>query len=228
MTGSSEPPPTLMGPRPSRPDVPALGPRQNGPRPPALPVSNHALMELPIRSYQGRIALVPKQISAKEAVDSLLREEVVGFDTESRPSFQKGENYPVSLVQFGGSDTVFLFQLELLGEDSKELVRLLSSQQVRKVGIAIRDDVRKLQNLMKFAPAGFVEVSEHTRRAGILNCGLRALVGHYLGFRVSKSAQTSNWARKDLDQKQVTYAATDAWSCRELYLHLQRQGLISH
>lgn len=220
MTGSSEPPPSA-----NRAEVEQRRPKA---QPAAvLPVSKNALMELPMRSYQGRVVLVPKQASAKEAVDSLLHEDVVGFDTESRPSFQKGENYPVSLVQIAGSDTVFLFQLGLLNEeDAKEMIRLLSSAKVRKVGIAIRDDVRKLQELIRFAPAGFVEVSEHTRRAGILNAGLRALVGHYLGFRVSKSAQTSNWARKDLDPKQINYAATDAWSSRELYLHLQRQGLV--
>lgn len=156
----------------------------------------------------------------KLAVAELKHEAVLGFDTESRPSFKKGESYPPSLVQLASSNAVYLFQLNRT-QSIDQLIPLFSNPAIRKVGIALHDDIKKLCEFADFKPAGFEDVSVVTKKLGITNTGLRSLAGIFLQIRISKGAQVSNWARKMLNQNQLIYAATDAWISRALYLHLQ-------
>jgi ribonuclease D len=157
-------------------------------------------------------------------VDYLRDETLLGFDTESRPSFRRGDNHPVALLQLAGVERVFLFQLQLL-DNLDPLFSLLADPAIRKAGVAIRDDIRKLRDLAEFSQANFVEISDLSRRLEVNNTGLRSLCAMFLGFRVSKGAQVTNWARRDLAENQIAYAATDAWVSRLLYLKLAAFGL---
>jgi ribonuclease D len=184
-------------------------------------ITKDEINHLQILRYTGPIEVVRTDEALARAVKELRRETVLGFDTETRPSFKKGESYLPSLVQLGGASTVYIFQLVSLTKKRK-LFNLLSDAEILKVGVALDFDVRQLQEVFPFAPGGFTNLESITDEMGILNNGLRSLAALILGFRVSKSEQRSNWSRETLTQQQLTYAATDAWVSREIYLALRK------
>lgn len=183
-------------------------------------IEKDAIMELPLIRYTGPVSLVTTQEELLVSVEHLSAEEVLGFDTETKPSFRRGQTNPVSLLQFATKDHVYLYQLQKL-KDLSPLAGLLSNASIAKAGVALHDDVRLLNELHSFEPLGFVEISRITREWGIENTGLRSLVALFLGHRISKSMQVSNWAKPTLTQSQIIYAATDAWVARCLYERIQ-------
>ena len=184
---------------------------------PTIRICKETINKLPMGGYEGEICLIDDDSKIEAAVAELSNEPILGFDTETRPSFRKGENHPVALLQLATAERVFLFQLLKLRQVDP-IWRILASPKHKKVGIAIQDDIKKLQDLSDFPANGFVEIADITQKAGILNTGLRTLVAHFLGFRISKKAQVSNWAKAELSESQLKYAATDAWVSRELFL----------
>jgi len=189
-------------------------------------ITKEEINALALHRYRGEYVLVSDDVALERAVSALEQERLLGFDTESRPAFHKGESYPISLVQLAGQERVYLFQLASLN-DVSPLRRILSAPNILKAGVAIHDDIRKLRDLWHFEQGGFVEIADITRPLNINNTGLRSLTAIFLGFRISKNAQVSNWSRKDLSRAQLIYAATDAWVSRELYLRLEALGLCS-
>ncbi len=186
---------------------------------PSIKITKEEVNALPLEAYEGPVCLVSNSQQLKEVLPKLRKERVLGFDTESRPSFRKGQNFPVSLVQLGGAEMVWLFQVAKL-DDIRPLWKILANPRILKCGVAIQDDIKKLRELQEFQPAGFVEIADLTQQAGILNTGLRSLAGLLLNIRISKRAQVSNWARSKLTEAQIQYACTDAWVSRRLYLHM--------
>jgi ribonuclease D len=174
----------------------------------------------PIRKYPGRIHLIRRSEQIEPAVRQLEKEKVLGFDTETRPTFRAGQNHLPAVLQLVGEQAAYIFQLRQC-RLSKALRRLLANPQIIKAGVAWDRDVQELNKLASFQPAGFVDVGELAKQAGCTNHGLRALATLLLGFRVSKKPQTSNWAQRTLTRAQIEYAATDAWVGRELYQKLQ-------
>jgi ribonuclease D len=191
---------------------------------PTLHISKDEINRLPIRQYEGPIRLLRTPADAVQAAAALRGDSFLGFDTETRPAFRPGESYPPALLQLAASNEVFVFQLRFTGLPP-ELCELLAASSVSKTGVAIRSDLGELRKLAPFEPAGFVDLADCARRARIQNLGLRGLAALLLGFRVSKREQTSNWARTDLTESQLRYAATDAGLGREIGLHLQARGL---
>ncbi len=175
----------------------------------------------PIRKYSGRIHLIRRSEQVEPAVRQLEKEKVLGFDTETRPTFRVGQSYPPAVLQLVGAQAAYIFQLRYC-HLSEALRRLLANPKIVKAGVAWDRDVQELKKLASFQPAGFVDVGELARQAGCTNHGLRGLATLLLGFRVSKRSQTSNWANETLTRAQIEYAATDAWVGRELYQKLQR------
>ena len=155
-------------------------------------------------------------------VSEIEKHDVVGFDTETRPSFKKGQSYKVALIQLAIPDKVFLIRLHDTGL-ADELVSLFQNSNIMKAGVAIRDDIKFLQKLKAFEPAGFVELATLSKASGLQVESVKKLAGLLLGFRISKSAQTSNWEAATLTEKQLEYAATDAWVCLEIYRKLSLQ-----
>ena len=188
---------------------------------PSIKITKEEINQLPLKAYEGPVTIVDTDTKLNKALAALRKENVLGFDTESRPSFKKGQNYPASLIQLGGQKEVWLFQIHKFKE-MESLWKILANRRIIKAGVAIQDDIKKLQDLLDFKPGGFVEIADLTQQAGILNTGLRSLAGLLLNFRISKRAQVSNWARSQLTEAQVQYAATDAWVSRELYCHMQK------
>ena len=189
-------------------------------------ISKTEINELPMRQYEGPIVLcrTPEE-AAREAARLLKEETLLGFDTETRPAFRRGESYDPSLVQLAGANDVVLFQISRCGP-VPELLAILSAPNVVKAGVAIGRDVEELRELAPFRPAGFVELADVARRAGVENLGLRGMAALLFGFRISKKEQVSNWARKELTPSQQRYAATDAWLGRKIYLRFREEGRI--
>jgi ribonuclease D len=183
-------------------------------------ISKEELRELPLFSFPGRIHLPQSLQEIKKAAAELKKHKVIGFDTETRPSFKKGQSYPPSLVQLGTEEDAYLFQLKKL-ESISPLLEVLESPTTIKTGVALDRDVKELQDHVPFTPEGFFELGTVAREAGMEKTGLRNLCGILLGHRISKKAQTSNWARVELTPEQIAYAATDAWVSLKLYQRLR-------
>ena len=190
-----------------------------------LHITKAEINQLPMRHYDGPIHLLRTPEEADRAVDALNADTVLGFDTETRPAFRVGESYLPSLLQLATQDDVFLFQLKTTGL-TQGLRDILSNPTLIKTGVSIRDDISELRKIYDFKPAGFVELATCAKKAQIKNLGLRGMAALLFEFRISKREQVSNWARRDLSPSQITYAATDAWLGRKIYLHMDHLGLL--
>jgi ribonuclease D len=182
----------------------------------ATDITNEALEALPLRSFEGKIHVITEPQQLQRALTYLKDQPVVGFDTETRPTFKKGQYYPVSLIQLATRERAFLIRLRNLGL-AEELVGLLEDARLAKAGVALHDDIKALAKLKPFAPRGFVDLAATARQHGLQVESVKKLTALLLGFRISKSAQTSNWDEPVLNEKQIAYAATDAWVCWEIF-----------
>ena len=182
-------------------------------------ISKDEINALPRKTYTGAIHLVDSDAKMHAAVHALAIEKVLGFDTETRPSFKVGESYPPSIVQLAASDGVYIFQLRHI-DSYKPLAHILADKNVLKAGVAVSDDIIKLNTLFPFEAKAFVELSELRARLGIKNAGVRGLAALLFGFKISKHAKISRWDSPRLAHEQIVYAATDAWICREIYFAL--------
>jgi len=200
--------------------------------PPATPpiepvkgISREELIELPIRRYEGSVHVVAGHADLQRAMQDILRESVVGFDTETRPAFRTGESYLPSLVQFATASAVYLLQVQQ--QDLSGPVReVLSSEKIIKVGVSVTDDMRNLKKLFQFDERSVVDLGKVAERNGLKQTGIRNLAGIFLGTRIPKGTKTTNWAARRLTPQQIAYAATDAWACRELYLRFKELKMV--
>ena len=187
-------------------------------------ISKEALAELPIQRYEGRIVLLENISEAEKVLKNLLQDEVLGFDTETRPAFKPGESYLPSLVQLAAADAVYLFQVQR--HDFSAVLREVFSNANAKAGVSVADDLKNLRKLFEFHDANVVDLGKVAKSHGMKQTGIRNLTGILLGTRIPKGAKTTNWAAPRLTPQQVTYAATDAWACRVLYLRLKELALL--
>jgi|SRR4051812_39864940 ribonuclease D len=188
-----------------------------------------AVNDLPIRRYEGEVRLVQTQEEAERAMADFAAERVVGFDTETRPTFRAGESHPPALAQAATARAVYLFPLLRMTASATliaTLAALIASPTTAKAGIGLADDLRQLRKVFTVEPSAIVDVGAVARRHGLEKSGVRTLAALFLGFRVPKAAKTSNWAARQLSPQQIAYAATDAWVCRELYLKFEALGLL--
>jgi ribonuclease D len=204
----------------------------DAPRPGALPeeirraISREDVSALPIRRWEGETQVVATPEALEAALADIRAERVVGFDTETRPAFRKGEHHLPSLVQVATARAVHLFQLRRT-DCSAALAELLAAPGTVKAGVALAHDLRELKLLFPFEATAVLDAGAVARRHGLKQSGVRNLAAIFLGFRVPKGAKTSNWAAARLSPAQIVYAATDAWVCRELYLCFERLGLLA-
>jgi len=154
-----------------------------------------------------------------EVFPRLIGSDLLGFDTETKPTFKKGRKHQVSLIQLSTGDLACLFRINKIGIPN-ELISLLSDPDVIKAGVAVHDDIRFLSGVKKFHPRGFVDLQTFVKDFGIQSSGLKKLTAIVLGFRISKRQQVTDWEAEKLTEAQQIYAATDAWVCYEIYRKL--------
>ncbi len=191
----------------------------------ARSISREDMAKLPIRRYAGRVCVVATPQDLGEALEDFRQESVVGLDTETRPAFRKGESHLPCLVQAATARAVYLFQLRR-PEVFPVLAELLAEARIVKAGVSLADDLRALKRVFAFAEKNMLDLGDLARASGLGQSGVRNLAGILLRFRIPKGTKTSNWAAPQLSAAQITYAATDAWACRELYLRFQSLGLL--
>lgn len=182
-------------------------------------ISHEEINDLPLGAFDGKVVVITQAQKLEKVFEEVSRHSVVGFDTETRPAFVRGQVYKVALMQIALPEKVFLIRLQQTGL-TPEIISFLEDESILKAGVALRDDIKALQKLKKFKPGGVVELAEMSKKAGLEVESVKKLCGLLLGFRISKSAQTSNWEVETLNEKQISYAATDAWVCLKIYERL--------
>ncbi len=176
---------------------------------------------LPRAEFDGRIHVIISKEQAEKAVNFLLKQPVLGFDTETRPSFSKGTVYRVALLQVATYDICFLFRLNIIGL-MPAIVKLLEDTTVTKIGLSWHDDLNGLHKMGRFETGTFIDIQDHVREIGVEDLSLQKLYANLFGQQISKAQRLTNWERDVLTDKQKTYAATDAWACIQLYEELER------
>lgn len=189
-------------------------------------ITKEQVNELPLGQFEGEIILINSIDQVQEAVDELSSHSLIGFDTETKPAFKKGVYNYVSLLQLSTPDVAFLIRLNELGLPAG-IREIMEDRSILKIGAAVLDDLRGLRKYAQdFVPASFFDLNEELKKAGFLNIGVRNLAAMVMEIRISKSEQVSNWEAATLTEKQMLYAATDAWVCLEIYKKLQAQGYL--
>ena len=186
-----------------------------------ISVSPEEIGVLELASFPGEIVVVDSEGDAYyRALRYLKRQKVLGFDTETRPTFSPDQHSSgTALLQLSGNGKAFLFRLKTLGLP-RQLASILANPSIIKVGAATLDDVRGLQKLCQFVPKGFVDLQNMVWEYGIRDKSVKKMTAIILGVKISKAQQLSNWEAEHLSESQQRYAATDAWVCREMYLKL--------
>ena len=179
-------------------------------------ISNEELHSLRLTRFEGKIHLIEHPAVAGMVVSRLRSYPVLGFDTETRPSFTKGRINQVALLQLSTATDAFLFRLCKMSIP-KCLLSLLADPNILKVGAAIKNDMDVLKRSARIKPGGFIDLQDVVQEYQIKNLGLCKMAGIVLGVRISKSQQLSNWENDVLTEAQQRYAATDAWMCYMIY-----------
>jgi len=182
-------------------------------------ITDEALNQLPLKQFEGKITVVDSISQVIEAVEELSRHAVIGFDTETKPAFKKGEFNHVALLQLSTLDNAYLFRINKIGLHPA-LVNLLGNPNIYKVGVAVRDDVKALRKVVNFEPAGFAEIQNIAKEKGYQDGSLKKLAAILCEFRISKRQRLSNWESDILSEGQIVYAATDAWAALLIYKQL--------
>lgn len=179
-------------------------------------IENEYIQSLPRLKFEGEIVVIDTY-EKQEIVWEALREcKVVGFDTESRASFKKGEHNSISLLQLSGAGKVFLIRINR-SPLSKSVIKVLQSNKILKIGVAIKDDIKQLKTKGTFIPNGFVDLQQIVGDYGIAELSLKKIAAIVMQGSLSKAQRLSNWSAVKLTEAQISYAATDAWVCEEIY-----------
>jgi len=179
-------------------------------------ITKEEVNALPLIKYEGKCKVINNHEEVPAAIENLRKYTLIGFDTETKPAFKKGQVYPVALLQLASPDMVYLFRLLETGF-TQEMVDLFEDPHVTIAGVGIRDDIKDLQKLKDFEPVNFRDLNTKAQELAFESIGARNFAGMFLNGRISKSQQVSNWENEELTEAQVSYAATDAWICIRIY-----------
>ena len=188
-------------------------------------LSKNEINSLPQTQFNGDVEVLSSNDNVQAAVNHLMNYDLIGFDTETKPTFVKGPLNPPSILQLACIDKVYIFQLD---NESlyKKLFPILSNENITKCGVSVDRDLIELMYLSPFDPLSFVDLGNIARDNDVPHHGLRGLVAMFLKHRISKGAQISDWSKTVLSQSQITYAATDAWISLKLFEAFEQNDLL--
>jgi ribonuclease D len=184
-------------------------------------LTNEEVNDLPLYQFNGGIFVIDTFDKYDDYVPLLKGKKILGFDTETRPSFKKGKINSVSLLQITSSNQAFLLRINKIGLPD-EIKEILSNPDIIKIGLAIKDDIKILREIGEFEPAGFIDLQDYVEEFAIEAKSLKKITGIVLEKRISKSQQVTNWEKEELSEAQQVYAATDAWVCLQIYRKLNK------
>jgi ribonuclease D len=176
---------------------------------------------LPKAEFKGKIFIIISEKESDKAVQFLLKQKILGIDTETRPSFRRGQHYKVALLQVSTHDTCFLFRLNRIGI-TDSIKKLLEDCNTIKVGLSLKDDLRSLSEREDFVPGMFIDIQNEVKEIGIQDLSLQKIYANLFGMKITKNQQLTNWEADALTEAQKTYAATDAWACIQIYEEIKR------
>jgi ribonuclease D len=188
-------------------------------------ITKEEINQLPLFTYEQQIVITRDEKAIDKVMKDISKSTIVGFDTESKPVYKRGQFNRVSLMQLALPDVVYLLRLQKTGL-TDSLIQLMENDRIIKVGIAIDDDLMALKKRRSFNPAGFKDLNKIASDAGFLSIGAKKLTAMILGKRISKRQQRSNWENPKLSEQQIAYAATDAWICQAIYLRFMEDGIV--
>ena len=190
-------------------------------------ITSEELHEYPTIAFEGEIILVQTVADADEACDYLHNYSHIGFDTETKPNFKKGRKNRVALLQLSTSEKAFLFRINKIGIP-KSIASVLANPSIIKIGAATKDDITTLKSIAHFEPRGILDLQTLVRSYGVEQLGLKTIAALFLGYKISKNQQLSNWENEILTDPQQVYAATDAWICLEIYKRIDQAGYLQN
>lgn len=179
------------------------------------------IADLPRFVFEGKVEVAQ---SARETESALryLRGAgpLVGIDTETRPSFHKGETHKVALMQVSTDEVCILFRLCMTGL-TPGLIDLLEDGNIIKIGLSLKDDLLMLRRRHNFTPRGFLDLQTYAAEMGIRDMSLQKLYANLFHKKITKRSRLTNWERDVLTEEQKRYAATDAYTCLQMYRRLE-------
>ena len=189
----------------------------------ASKITKEEINNLETRHFTGDIHLIDTRSKFRDACREIAEQPLLGFDTESKPSFRKGPVHDISLIQFANATDAWLIRLNKIGLPD-ELKSILERKDLLKIGAGLNDDFNRIRNLDSIEPDGFLDLQKFVEKFEIESKSLKKLTAIILGFKISKSQQLSNWEAEEFTEAQKLYAATDAWVCYEMYRVLSKRG----
>lgn len=185
-------------------------------------ITNEEIKNLPLVQFTGKIFVIDSQKKVELFTELIKNQPIIGIDTETKPSFKKGAKNPVSLLQIATLNQAFLFRINLIGLPDS-VILLFENPDIKKIGLALKDDIQILKQIKQYKPAGFIDLQHYVKAFGIQSTSLKKIMAIIFGQRISKSQQVTNWDRPELTEAQQIYAATDAWACYQIYKELNNQ-----
>ncbi|MCM1504103.1 MAG: 3'-5' exonuclease domain-containing protein 2 [Muribaculum sp.] len=184
-----------------------------------LSITKQQLGTLPTVTYPGHIVVVNTAEQAVSALEIIGRYSVVGFDTETKPSFRKGRTNPVALIQISVGDCCYLFRISKFGF-IPEFRRFFENENILKIGLSLKDDFHVLHKTLEFEPLGFIDLQDFVKNYSIHDTSLQKIYAIIFKEKISKSQRLSNWEASSLTTSQQIYASIDAWACLKIYGYL--------
>ena len=186
-------------------------------------ISKDKLASLPAAQFSGEIVVIDEENKVAEAISQLRTSPIIGFDTETRPSFKRGQSYKVALIQLATPECCYLFRTNLIGIP-QQVKDLLEDPSLQKVGLSIHDDFHALAKLGNLKPESFIDLQQYVKKFKIADNSLSRLYGILFGERISKGQRLTNWEAPALSEAQMAYAALDAFACLRIYQYLNQEG----
>lgn len=187
-----------------------------------LTIAKEVVAELPVETFSGKIVVIDRENEVSDAVQDLMQHSQLGFDTETKPAFKRGQVNKIALLQLSTLETCYLFRLNKIGYPD-ELDKIICNPEIVKIGLSLRDDFAAIRKRSDKQPKNFIDLQTFVDNFGIIDNSLQRIYAIVFGKKISKNQRLSNWEAETLSPAQQQYAAIDAWACLRIYRQLLEQ-----